>query len=186
MLKSDLRKKYTVERQKLHDDLIIDGSIEISNRLLRLPIWNFSFYHLYLSIKAKKELDTQPVLSILLGKDKNVVIPKVSKSRNLLHYLLTDDTKLTTNSWGIPEPVNGIEISLDKIEVVFVPLLAFDKKGHRVGYGGGYYDLFLSGCPTDVVKIGLSLFEAEEAISDVEKHDIKLTYAVTPNQTYQF
>jgi 5-formyltetrahydrofolate cyclo-ligase len=55
--------------------------------------------------------------------------------------------------------------------VVFVPLLAFDKKGNRVGYGKGFYDAFLSKCKPETIKIGLSFFEAEETIDDVFEND---------------
>lgn len=73
-----------------------------------------------------------------------------------------------------------------KIEVVFVPLLAFDKQGNRVGYGKGFYDRFLKQCKTDVVKIGLSLFDAEEEIEDVLENDIPLDYCITPNKIHEF
>lgn len=86
----------------------------------------------------------------------------------------------------MPEPLDGIEISPLKIDVVFIPLLAFDKKGNRIGYGKGFYDQFLSDCKADVIKIGLSFFEAEEAITDVYKDDVPLDYCVTPQQIYRF
>ena len=87
---------------------------------------------------------------------------------------------------AIPEPINALEVPANKIEVVFVPLLAFDKKGHRVGYGKGFYDLFLSECSPDVIKIGLSFFNAEDSIEDVYENDVRLDYCVTPNEVYEF
>jgi 5-formyltetrahydrofolate cyclo-ligase len=76
--------------------------------------------------------------------------------------------------------VDGLEVPVSKIDVVFVPLLAFDKNGNRVGYGKGFYDNFLAKCREDVIKIGLSFFEPEEIIDDVFKTDIRLDYCVTP------
>ena len=61
----------------------------------------------------------------------------------MTHFLLTDNTKIKKNQYNIPEPINGLEVPTKKIDVVFVPLLAFDKKGNRVGYGKGFYDKFL-------------------------------------------
>ncbi|WP_337251765.1 5-formyltetrahydrofolate cyclo-ligase [Maribacter halichondriae] len=87
---------------------------------------------------------------------------------------------------GVPEPVDGIEIDPMKIDVVFVPLLAFDEKGNRVGYGKGFYDDFLSKCRPNVVKVGLSLFEAEKNITGIADHDILLNYCVTPQRIYSF
>jgi 5-formyltetrahydrofolate cyclo-ligase len=102
------------------------------------------------------------------------------------HFLLTDNTKIKKNEYNIPEPVDGIEIPSTKIDVVFVPLLTFDKKGHRVGYGKGFYDKFLSACKPDAIKIGLSFFEAEELIEGIFEGDIALNYCVTPDRVYSF
>lgn len=158
----------------------------IANKALALPIWDAEFYHIFLAIPEKKEVDTSFILSILQGKDKNVVLPKVSGNNNLTHYLLTDSTTLKISKWGIPEPVDGISIPATKIDVVFIPLMAFDTLGNRVGYGKGFYDAFLTRCKGNVVKVGLSLFEAEEKITDVHMHDVPLDYGVTPEKIYTF
>jgi len=86
----------------------------------------------------------------------------------------------------VPEPVDGIEVPAEKIDVVFVPLLAFDKNGNRAGYGKGFYDTFLLECKEDVIKVGLSLFTAEDEITDVSEKDIPLNYCVTPEKIYSF
>lgn len=186
MLKKILRSTYTTKR-KLHSQANLNSrTISIANNLLGLPIWQFDYYHLFLPIVEKNEIDTTVILSILQGKDKNVIVPKVIDSTNLLHYLLTDSTKFEISAWGVPEPVDGIPISPEKLDLVFVPLLAFDKRGNRVGYGKGYYDTFLSQCRKDVVKVGLSFFEAEEKITDIHNADVKLDYCVTPNRVYSF
>jgi 5-formyltetrahydrofolate cyclo-ligase len=99
---------------------------------------------------------------------------------------LTDNTKFQKSEYNIYEPVDGLEVPTSKIDVVFVPLLAYDTKGNRVGYGKGFYDNFLSKCKEDVVKIGLSFFEPEEAIDDVFETDIRLDYCVTPMTLYSF
>ena len=154
--------------------------------MLSLPIWNFSFYHLFLSIEKNKEVATEPILSLLQGKDKNVVVPKMISATELHHFLLTDDTRFRLNKWAIPEPENGIPISPEQLDVIFVPLLAFDRNGHRVGYGKGYYDTFIANCKADVITIGLSFFDPVPKIEDVGDHDIPLNYVVTPEKTYSF
>ena len=60
--------------------------------------------------------------------------------------MLTDNTKIKKNKYNIPEPIDGIEVPNNKLEVVFIPLLAFDEKGNRVGYGKGFYDNMLNKC----------------------------------------
>jgi len=187
MLKKDLRKKYKALRSQLTKDVIDDLSIRIANQLLKLPIWDATFYHLFLTIEEQKEVNTDYILNILSGKDKHIVISQSDFETKLMtHYLLTDNTVIKKNTYNIPEPVNGIEITNNKLEVVFVPLLAFDEQGHRVGYGKGFYDKFLADCKPETIKIGLSFFEAENAIDDVFENDMKLDYCVTPERVYKF
>jgi len=187
MTKQGLRKKYKDLRSKLTLNEIEEKSISIANNLLKLSIWNKAYYHIFLSIIEHKEVNTEFILSVLSGKDKHIVLSKSDfKTNSLTHFLLTDSTVIKTNEWHIPEPIDGIEILPNKIEVVFVPLLAFDKHGNRVGYGKGFYDRFLEQCRPEVIKIGLSFFEAEENIEDSNDTDIALDFCVTPNRTYKF
>ncbi len=187
MNKIQLRKVYKDKRAQLSKTQIEILSIEIANQCLRLPIWNLNCYHIFLSIETQHEINSTFLLNILQGKDKTVVVPKTDfSSSTLKHYLLDDNTKLAINNYGIPEPVNGILINEQQIDVVFVPLLAFDNTGNRVGYGKGFYDKFLSNCKAECLKIGLSFFEAEDKIEDINATDIKLDYCVTPNKVYRF
>lgn len=185
--KKELRIKYKTLRKQLSENDTEEMSLAIANRLLTLAIWDKNYFHVFLSIENHREIDTELILHLLSGKDKNIIISKSDfETREMTHYLLTDNTKIKKNKFDIPEPVDGIEVASKKIEVVFVPLLAFDKKGHRVGYGKGFYDKFLSECTAETIKIGLSFFEAEETIDDVHEGDMQLDYCVTPNQVYRF
>ena len=187
MTKSNLRKTYKALRQKLTANAIEDLSLQIANQLLELAIWDYNFYHLFLSIEEQKEINTDYILNILSGKDKNIVISKSDFESGLMtNYLLTDNTLIKKNEYNIPEPLDGIEILNDKIEVVFVPLLAFDKHGNRVGYGKGFYDRFLTSCKPETLIVGLSFFEAEDEITAIFESDIKLDYCITPNLIYKF
>ena len=187
MNKAELRKKYKALRLDLTEKKIEELSLEIANRLLQLPVWEQELYHLFLSIAEQKEIDTEYILHILQGKDKNVALSKTNIQDNRLeHYLLTDSTVIRKNRWNIPEPDGGIPITPEKIDVVFVPLLAFDEQGHRIGYGKGFYDTFLNECKPNVVKIGLSFFAAEPHFKEVFSSDVPLDYCVTPNKIYKF
>ena len=187
MKKTELRKVYKERRKALSEQELEDLSLQIANQLLQLSIWEYSYYHIFLPITSQNEVNTEYILNILSGKDKHIVISKSDFSTyELSHFLLTDNTKIRLNQWNIPEPVDGIPIDTKLIDVVFVPLLAFDEKGHRVGYGKGFYDRFLSQCKPDTIKIGLSFFDAETNIEGVSKEDISLDYCVTPEKTFQF
>lgn len=187
MTKSELRQKYKILRSGLSASNIEDLSLNIANNCLQLPIWDYSFYHIYLSILEHKEINTEYLLNILAGKDKHIVIPKSNfETSSLSHFLLTDSTTIKKNNWNIPEPVDGIPISETQIEVIFIPLLAFDTKGNRVGYGKGFYDNFLAKCNPDTLKIGLSFFNPEEEVSNINDSDIPLNYCITPSKIYAF
>ena len=186
MDKSQIRKQYKSLREGLSKTQIENRSISIANRCLELPIWNKQIMHIFLSIENQKEVDTSFLRTLLQGKDKEIVIPKIIDSVRLQHFLLTDHTLFKKNSLGIPEPVSGIEIKPSIIDVVFIPLLSFDSKGNRVGYGKGYYDRFLLNCKEECLKIGLSFFKEEQCVFDVEDTDIPLDFCVTPKQIYQY
>ena len=187
MLKKELRQKYKVVRQNLTATEIEEKSLAIANEILKLPIWEKTYFHIFLPIEEQKEVNTEFILHLLAGKDKEIVISKSDfATRNMTHFLLTDNTRIKKNEYNIPEPVDGLEVPATKIDVVFIPLLAFDKKGNRVGYGKGFYDKFLAQCKPETIKIGLSFFAPEEQILDVFDSDVLLDYCVTPNVVYGF
>jgi len=186
MNKNKQRIKYKKLRESLSDTERDELSIRIANQTLRLPIWNKIYYHLFLSIHKHQEIDTEFLLQILQGRDKSVVISKSDfQTGEMTHFLLQENTRIVISSFGIPEPVEGLEVAVSQIDVVFVPLLAFDKQGHRIGYGKGFYDRFLSQCKPDAIFVGLSFFDAEEHIQ-AESTDIPLHFCVTPDKIYDF
>jgi 5-formyltetrahydrofolate cyclo-ligase len=187
MLKTDLRLKYKELRKHLSEENIEEMSLAIANNLVTLPIWDKTYYHIFLPITEHKEVNTEYILHILSGKDKDIIVSKSDfQTLKMTNFLLTDNTKIKKNKYNIPEPVDGIEVPSHKIQVVFVPLLAFDKKGHRVGFGKGFYDKLLSECNPETIKIGLTFFQAEECIANIYEHDIKLDYCITPTKVYTF
>lgn len=186
MTKEEYRLKYKSLRKQLNVHTIEELSLSIANNTLQLPIWEFSNYHIFLTIDKQKEINTEYLLHILQGRDKSIIVPKVlEKNRELTHLLLQDNTPLKVSNFGVPEPVSGISIHPTQIDVVFIPLLAYDKKGNRLGYGGGYYDRFLSLCKPDTKFIGLSFFEPEEELP-IFGTDIPLHYCITPHNMYTF
>ena len=153
MNKSELRIKYKALRQQLSAQDIEDKSLSIANNLLKLDIWDKTYFHLFLTIEELKEVDTEFVLHLLAGKDKEIVISKSDfATLKMTHYLVTDNTKIKKNQFNIPEPINGLEVPTSKIEVVFVPLLAFDTNGNRVGYGTGFYDKLAHSLDNNILK----------------------------------
>jgi 5-formyltetrahydrofolate cyclo-ligase len=170
-----------VELEKLQDLVLINF------QHLQLPFLNY--VHSYLPIDEKKEVNPYYLTESLEFKNPGMqqVIPRVDAvSKKLRHYILNETTILRKNQYDILEPEGGEEVSSDLIDLVFVPLLAFDERGHRAGYGKGYYDRFLAECRTDTIKIGLSFFEAVNLIEDTGNFDIRLDYCITPRRLYEF
>lgn len=187
MNKKALRSKYKALRQSLTQEEIEDKSLAIANQLLQINIWDKLYYHVFLTIEEQKEINTEYILQILTGKDKEIVISKCEfATLGMTHFLMTDNTKIKKNSYNVPEPITGLEVPDSKIDVVFVPLLAYDKQGNRVGYGKGFYDNFLSKCKPETIKIGLSFFTPEDSIEGISSNDIKLDFCVTNNHIFNF
>ena len=153
-----------------------------------------NYFNWYIVLDSLTDLEiygqllyTQYVLQILAGKDKEIVISKSEfATTSMIHYLLTDNTKIKKNEYHIPEPVDGLEVPVSKIDVVFVPLLAFDQKGHRVGFGKGYYDRYLAKAGQGIHKMGISYFEPMDNFTDTNEFDVPLSCCITPWNTYAF
>ncbi len=93
--KKELRKHYKNLRKELTEELIEEKSLEISNQLISLPIWDKTYYHVFLPIEEQKEVNTEFILHLLSGKDKEIVISKSDfETRIMSHFLLTDNTKI--------------------------------------------------------------------------------------------
>lgn len=187
MHKRKLRQLYKNKRFEFSTTQREQYSIDIANNCLQLDIWQRNMFHVFLTIDSLSEVQTSYLLSVLFGKDKNVVVPKSNfKDSTLQHFLLTDQTRLVTNTYGIPEPESGIVIDEKQLDVVFVPLLCADSYGNRVGYGKGFYDKFLKKCKPDAQFIGLCFFEPVAQILDTHENDVRLHALVTPHKIFHF
>lgn len=169
------------EREKLTDMLLINF------QKIELPF--VQCVHTYLASAEQHEIDTYLFTSYLAFKNPylKLVVPKVDiTDGSMKQYLLNEHTELILNQFGIPEPKAGEEVSITEIDLVLTPLLLFDERGYRIGYGKGYYDKFFSRCSDAVIKIGLCFFDPVPVINDINRFDIPLNYCVTPSKTYDF
>ena len=190
MTKAALRKIY-LEKQK---NLSALEREEKSRRIADLFFENFDFdrikfLHCFLPIEKFNEVDTRIILEKIRRNfpQIEIVVPRVNSQIGEIENLrYTLETKLTASFWGIDEPTHDETIEAEKIDLVLVPLLCFDEKGFRVGYGKGFYDKFLKNCRADCLKIGLSYFPPIAEISDVHNFDVKLDFCVTPEKIWNF
>jgi len=90
------------------------------------------------------------------------------------------------NNWGIAEPISTEKLEPHSIDAVIVPLIGFDLKGHRIGYGKGFYDKYFENYPKHRPRIGVSYFEPISNIEDTHEFDVPLTHCITPWNSYEF
>jgi 5-formyltetrahydrofolate cyclo-ligase len=186
--KKVLRQVYLEKRLFLTQaEYQLRNELLVKQILTQVNFTDVQVIHVFLSIVRQKEIDTKPIITALEEKYPKVIfaVSKTLPGRELKHYYLHEETHIETNSWGIPEPVTGEEISNEDIDLVFVPLIACDKAGERIGYGGGYYDVFLSRIP-QAKKIGLSISPLLDKIHCAEAFDIKLDACITPFEVHWF
>ncbi|MFT4024211.1 MAG: 5-formyltetrahydrofolate cyclo-ligase [Flavihumibacter sp.] len=106
--------------------------------------------------------------------------------RQMQAVQVDDDTRFVLNKWGIAEPAGGMALPAEQLDLVLVPLLAFDLNGNRLGYGGGFYDRFLPRCRGNCIFLGISQFPPLEALPELAEYDIPLTACITPERIYEF
>ncbi|WP_461142128.1 5-formyltetrahydrofolate cyclo-ligase [Spirosoma pomorum] len=194
MSKANLRKEYLTQRRALSPDETDLRSQQIASRVLAqlntLMADRPAILHTFLPIKRHNEVDTWLIINQIWDKHPQIqiTVPVTNMAQlSMRHYVITPETAFVANHLGIPEPpTDGPQVQPADITVVLVPLLVFDRQGHRVGYGGGFYDRFLSQCRPDCQKIGLSLFPPIDRIDDVAGTDIPLNGCATPQKYWTF
>ena len=190
MKKQYIRELYKEKRAALPPQLKtkLDDLLLIQFQSLRIDIP--SLVMTYSPIKFQNEFDPQMITDYCYFKNpgQQLFYPVMldgTKRSQIKSVVVHDETIFKTNGYGIEEPIDGIDMIPTEIDLVIVPLIAFDKMGNRVGYGKGYYDRFLKRCRKDCMKIGFSYFEPVEEIEDVNKLDVKLDIVITPDNIYQ-
>ncbi|NLC53125.1 MAG: 5-formyltetrahydrofolate cyclo-ligase [Firmicutes bacterium] len=126
------------------------------------------------------EVVTQPLLAGLLKAGFTLALPVVDQQNRKMEFRRVDRLEtLTPGVYGILEPRNGQLCCPEEIELFFIPGLAFDRQGNRLGRGGGYYDRYLSMIKPSAVKIGLAFQIQIAAALPVDPHDIKVDAVLT-------
>jgi 5-formyltetrahydrofolate cyclo-ligase len=164
---------------KIRDSLpkkdILERSRKIKDSLFGLKEYANSRTIMFF-VSFNSEVDTHEMLKEAL-KNKVVVVPKVVH-HEIEPSIIIDFDNLISGKFGILEPIDLMRTSYKNIGLVLVPGIVFDKEGHRIGYGYGYYDRFLAKVPK-AVKIGLAFdFQIVDKIPK-EAHDVPVDFIVT-------
>jgi 5-formyltetrahydrofolate cyclo-ligase len=190
-LKKELRKTFLSKRRELTDEEVLHRSQAIyQNWLPLLEPRRHRTVHTFLSIRAFREVETSPFITHLetVQPTIRVGVPRVGfESKELTHHVLLPH-QLEKNSWGIFEPKSTAPtIEPHEFDMVLVPMLAFDRRGYRLGYGGGYYDKFLARVRPDCALIGLC-FALGCSMEELPAsgHDVPLNCVITEERVHRF
>lgn len=184
MVKSELRKLYLEKQRSLSSAERNEKSRKIADGFFEnFNLENVRFLHVFLAIERNKEIETSFIYQRLWSDFSQIktVVSRIDFPTMTLESLkFAPDVKLVQNRWRIFEPTESEPVEIERIDLVLIPLLCFDERGFRVGYGKGFYDKFLSECRADCMKIGLSYFAPVEEISDAQEFDVRLDFCITP------
>lgn len=185
--KKDIRERYLRQRLELTSSDVAQRSKGVFRKIIGLgEITKKNNFALYLA--TKNEVDTKPIINKLVTLGKNVFLPRYFESEKTYFFVRFSDFRdLEVGYWGILQPKNryprpkGRGSRSLEIEVVFVPGIAFDRKGTRLGWGMGVYDRLLK--DSKALKIGLAYdFQIVSTLAR-EEHDIKVDLVVTDKRT---
>lgn len=189
MLKKDIRKLFREKRMALSEKerVKMDDLLLINFQSAEIP-----FIHSLLSywpIDENNEPDTHLFTEFLKFKNPELQVcyPVSDLTHQTMTALATDiDTPFVKNEWNIYEPQSNELVGAADLEMIFIPLLAFDESGYRVGYGKGFYDKYLMACREDCIKVGFSYFDPVSHIEDRHEFDVPLNLCITPQNVYVF
>ena len=175
MLKSKLRKKILKIRKKINTKNIKIDFEKILNLIKKKGITKKNIGGYY---PVNFEFDDLDILEKLEKKNFNISLPKIKKNFNMDFYSWSFNQPLKINKYGIPEPDSKVLVYPD---ILLVPLVAFDKKLNRLGYGGGYYDRLIEKLTKmkKILKIGLAFPDQKINNVPINKYDQKLDYIIT-------
>ena len=190
MTKSELRKVYLERRRSLPPDAHSTLSREIIDRLFTaVGFDSINAISCYVSLEHFGEVETGILFSRVWGVYPQIITtaPRIDAATHEIDSpIYQRDTLIQKNRWQIPEPAGSEIVAPEALDLVIVPLLCFDGRGHRVGYGKGFYDRYLQKCRPDCIKAGLSFFPPVDVIDDVHDSDVPLDLCITPSETFRF
>ena len=179
MNKKEMRNKYLLIRKFIREKP--DKSNTIINAILQSPEYeeatNIAMYY-----STKDEVCTFDLIMYSLLKNKRVLLPKVV-GKEMIFVEVDGRTKYKTSKFKIREPISNEEFPKEKIDLMIVPGIAFDKSGARIGYGGGYYDRYLEGTNINTIGICFDNQITDEPI-ETEEHDIRVNAVQTERRRY--
>lgn len=173
--KKELRQAIRAQKRAMTEEEIIHKSAALAEKFLASDAYKQA-RTIYGYLPYNQEVRTVPMLEQALRDGKQVAVPKCYGDE--MKFIVLEDLSLVEKGYaGIPEPIADEPVANDETALVLMPGLAFDEAGHRIGYGGGFYDKFLSrepGHPTLALCYDFQMLPSLET----EAHDISVDYVI--------
>ncbi len=183
--KRNLRKKLKYNMAQLSEDYRIESNKKIIQNILQLPEYQ-NAKTIFCYVGTAEEIDTSPLIHHALSCGKSVAIPKCMGRGIMEAYEIESLGELQVGYNGILEPDEHRSniVAPDKIDLVIVPCMSVNRKGHRIGYGGGYYDRYLE--RTEACRILLCREQLMYEDIPVEEHDKAMDFVISEEQIIRF
>ena len=175
MDKKALRQSIRAQKRAMTEEEIVRRSEALGRLFLESEAYQ-NAKTIYGYLPYNQEVRTVPMLEQALKDGKRVAVPKVYGDEMKFLYL-NDLTAVAKGYSGIPEPIADEPVADDETALVLMPGLAFDPQGHRIGYGGGFYDKFLSAEPNHPTLALCYAFQMLPSL-ETEDHDIPVDYVL--------
>ncbi|MRI84938.1 5-formyltetrahydrofolate cyclo-ligase [Aerococcaceae bacterium WS4759] len=180
--KKTLRHDIFKRRESLSTEYLLAANKSIVDKVINCEAFhaanNIFIYH-----GVNRELDTSKIISEAFRQNKKVALPRIHGKGDMRAHYYNHGDQMTVSSFGIPEPLaTSPEMAPSEIDLIIVPCVTCNAQGHRLGYGGGFYDRFLA--KTSAVKI-LPYFE-KLMVNDIpmNQYDQVIHCIITENNLY--
>ena len=183
--KGDLRATALAKRDALSEAKRAAAAKALAKRGLPLDIANGAIVSGYSPIRS--EIDPLPLMRALAAKGVRLALPAVlARGKSLAFRAWSPNDRLLMGPLGILEPSPAAAELVP--DIMLVPLAAFDRLGHRIGYGAGHYDYTLAHLrkAKAVIAIGIAFAAQEIASVPALSHDVALDYVLTEKQSFDF
>ena len=188
-MKKTVRKDYLQRRMDIPEEDLQQQTALMAFNFKKLSFPPVKYLMSYSPLPARREFDVSVCEDMLKGQNPSMQTawPRIDElSTDMDACLVQKGGLYIKNRFHVLEPISGKVIAPEQLDMVFVPLVAFDSNGFRVGYGKGYYDRYLARCRADVIRVGFSYFEAVQSLEDISQFDVPLDFCITPYRNYEF
>lgn len=187
MTKNELRTYYLSQRKSFTDKEIESKSNSINNLIINALDNSIKSIHSFIPIPDSEEVNTWGLIHHCWQNNIRTATSITHfNPKRLENTWINDKTEYKRGLYNLPAPTEVIPVDLSELDLVIVPLLCIDKQGNRIGYGQGFYDIFLSKLSPGTKKLGVSLFDVLDEKIEADPWDVPLEGVVTSKEIIYF